>query len=202
MNQPASNHVLMRANLFARGFSDPVRDTQRCYRTILRAMSEPGRAVEIQNGLQAPAPLSPAGAAILLTLADASTLVHLVSPSPAAWLWLEYHCAASRSALDQADFIHAVHQPPLTGPAGPDASNSSGSRATLILETGEFPRQHPFYLSGAGAAARQPIMLPIDQRTLTEWRANQNRSGREIDILLCVGRKIIGLPRNLRIEPA
>src|SRR3546814_18697075 len=52
------------------GFVDPVLDSQSVFRTLLEAMSYPGRVVGTGAGLSVPAPVSPAAAAACLTLAD------------------------------------------------------------------------------------------------------------------------------------
>src|SRR5581483_9942590 len=79
------------------GFADAPRDAQRVFRLVLDAMARPGRVVEI--GLaQAPEGLSPAAAALLLTLADSDTPVWLDAASAGAASWLRFHCGCPLTA--------------------------------------------------------------------------------------------------------
>ena len=57
----------------ALAFADPVFESQAVFRRIMRAMAAPGTILVCGEALAPPAPLAPAAAAALLTLADFET---------------------------------------------------------------------------------------------------------------------------------
>ncbi len=71
------------------GFAAPVRDAQRVFKAVMRAMSRPGTAVPLVTELMPPQPLTPELAAVLLALGDHETQLWLgpagASPDAAAF---------------------------------------------------------------------------------------------------------------------
>ena len=63
----------MSATLTLPGFAEPVADAQTTFRAVLDAMARPGTIHQVGANLSPPAPLDPATAAVLLTLADNET---------------------------------------------------------------------------------------------------------------------------------
>jgi alpha-D-ribose 1-methylphosphonate 5-triphosphate synthase subunit PhnH len=85
------------------GFTSP-HEAQACFRAVLSAFSRPGLVQKIA-AFSAPAPLSPAAAAILLTLTDASTVLALPDRNEAVEDWLRFHTGTRFGALAEADFV-------------------------------------------------------------------------------------------------
>ena len=77
------------------GFVDPPIDSARTFRLVLNAMAQPGR-IETVDTAQPPAPLCAAAGAVLLTLADHETPIHLAgdADSRAVRDWLAFHTGA------------------------------------------------------------------------------------------------------------
>ena len=75
------------------GFADPAVDSARAFRAALDALGRPGRATAIPGPVP-PAPLSPAAAALLLTLADPDTAVWLAPELAPVAPWLVFHTGA------------------------------------------------------------------------------------------------------------
>src|SRR3546814_6405177 len=90
------------------GFVDPVLDSQSVFRTLLEAMSYPGRVVGTGAGLSVPAPVSPAAAAACLTLADYETPLWLDTEAAPAREWLRFHCG-SPVEIGRAHVCTPVH---------------------------------------------------------------------------------------------
>jgi alpha-D-ribose 1-methylphosphonate 5-triphosphate synthase subunit PhnH len=173
------------------GFSSPAQ-AQNCFRGVLRAFSRPGTSVRLE-AVEPPAGLSPAAAAILLTLADATSGVHLPE---AAHDWLKFHTGARPVARETADFVVAA--PHLAGLRnGTDEAPETG--ATLMIDAAEFAGPK-YRLSGPGIETHLDISLPLDTDFLADWRAQRRIAPRGVDMLLCAGQKIIGLPRSTNIE--
>jgi alpha-D-ribose 1-methylphosphonate 5-triphosphate synthase subunit PhnH len=188
--------------LDAPGFSDPVMEAQSCFRAVLEAMARPGSLPVISSVLAAP-PLDQATAAVLLTLADAATPVWLVGETASAWDWLAFHSGAPRAAsIELAGFVCATEMPRLDLlEAGSDAAPESA--ATLILQLPALEGGPPLILYGPGLEAPvrfAPQGLPED--FVGQWAANHRLFPRGIDLILCCGDQLCGLPRSLRIGAA
>lgn len=164
---------------------------QKCFRGVLLAFSRPGALVTL-DAVEPPAGLSPAVAAILLTLADAATGVYLPEP---AHDWLKFHTGARPVAREAADFVVAASLAGLRN--GTDEAPEAG--ATLIVDA-EALAGPKFRLSGPGNETHLDVCLPLGGAFLAEWRAQKRIAPRGVDVLLCAGNKIIGLPRSTNIE--
>ncbi len=86
-----------------RGFADQVIDSQACFRAVLEAMSRPGRVQQLAAPPEIPPGLSPAAAAVLLTLVDADTPLRL-SAGREAEAWVRFHCGCP-IVTEGADFV-------------------------------------------------------------------------------------------------
>lgn len=179
------------------GFSSAL-DAQACFRALLIAYSTPGRAVPLPVPLPSPPALSPACAALLLTLVDAQTKVALPEHHPARE-WLTFHTGAPLAPPGEADFAVAADRPALAGlRQGKDEAPEDG--ATLILDLPSWNTGRRFRLSGPGLRAPATVMLPLDEHFLAEWAAQTRTRPRGVDLLLCAGAEILALPRSLTIE--
>lgn len=177
------------------GFAD-AGEAQSCFRAALYALSRPGEVVTLATSLIPPAPLSVAAAALLLTLADATVSVCL--NGGAAQDWLVFHTGARLAGAGAADFLVAQTRPPL-GHLRNGTDDEPEASATLILEAPDFSGQQ-FRLAGPGIQTPTTLNLPLDGAFLTDWQAQARLAPRGVDMFLCSGRCIIGLPRSTSIE--
>jgi alpha-D-ribose 1-methylphosphonate 5-triphosphate synthase subunit PhnH len=178
------------------GFAD-AGQAQTCFRAVLRAMSFPGRAVTVGIALPAPQGLSPAAAAVLLTLADASVAVHLQDERAADWL--VFHTGTRLAAADTADFVVASTQPRLADLAqGSDEEPEGGT--TLILEVPALEGGQRARLTGPGIESALIVDLPIDREFFAAWQDMSARAPCGVDVLLCAGTQLLALPRSLHLE--
>jgi alpha-D-ribose 1-methylphosphonate 5-triphosphate synthase subunit PhnH len=184
----------MEAARLSGGFDDPAREAARAFRAILDAMARPGRIVSVE-GAAGPG-LSPAASAVLLTLCDADTPVHLTVA--AARPWLAFHCGAPLAekagcafAVGPWDALAPLDAYPAGTPDYPDRS------ATLIVEMPALTRDGPA-LTGPGIAGETRLSLP-DADAL---RANAARFPLGLDLMLCAGDRLACLPRSTRIGGA
>ena len=189
------------------GFTAPVFQSQAVFRLAMDAMAQPGRIVDLGHSVQAPAPLEPAAAAFLATLADYDTPVWFEdSNAEAAVSWLTFHTGA------------AVANDPLTasfallskkGPVGgwlklPMGSLSYPDRsATLLLSVESLRDGTPLTIRGPGietAATIAPRGLPDG---FTETMAiNAARFPLGFDLLMTCGSELLALPRTTRLVEA
>jgi alpha-D-ribose 1-methylphosphonate 5-triphosphate synthase subunit PhnH len=169
---------------------------QTCFRAVLRALSRPGEIVSIGGDLPRAAALSPAASAILLTLTDAKTAVSI--EETAARDWLVFHTGARMAAAEEADFVVARTRPRL-GLLCNGTDDEPEDGATLILELESFFGRQ-CRLTGPGIEGETILRLPLDEEFFTEWAAQRRILPRGVDLLLCAGRQIMGLPRGTKIE--
>ncbi|MGC9269958.1 phosphonate C-P lyase system protein PhnH [Acidiphilium sp.] len=174
-------------------------DAQICFRRIMEAMSRPGSIRPLSIDLVPPAPLSCASAAVLLTLADGSVMVNLSDTATAAREWLVFHTGTRLGPSSDADFIVASARPDFaTLRMGTDEAPEAG--ATLILDLPDFCSGPRYRLTGPGIETETIVQAPLDAGFITAWRDNDARAPRGIDLLLCAGDRIIGLPRSVIID--
>jgi hypothetical protein len=88
-----------------------VLDAQACFRAVLEAMSRPGRVQVLTAPPEVPPGLSPAAAAVLLTLVDADTKLAL-NAGAAAEAWVRFHCAPVLAPRGEARFVLALYSLP------------------------------------------------------------------------------------------
>ena len=165
-------------------------------------MSHPGRVLSAGAGLDPPAPLAPATAAVLLTLADAETPVWLDDAMMPAIDWLRFHCGVSLAEPGAAAFPVCLGLPEL---ASFDWGSHDGpeSSATVILQLPSLEDGPQLRLSGPGLREATTVRLgalPAD--FVAEWRANHAAYPRGVDMVLCAGTRLAALPRTLTIEEA
>ena len=183
------------------GFANPVADAQGCFRAVLDAMAHPGRIVPVAAGLVAP-PLSPATAAVLLTLVDAETPIWLDDDAAAAGDWVRFHCGATLSEPDEAAFAVCLGLPPLDRFAwgtheGPETS------ATVIVQLPHFEAGPRLRLHGPGLEAPLTVCLgPLPHDFGARWQANRAAFPRGVDLVLCAGDALAALPRSVTVEMA
>lgn len=195
------------AAALAPGFADPVLDAQGVFRAVMEALARPGTPQALPVSLAPPAPLTPAIAAIALTLADHEAPLWLdarLAASAAAAGWLRFHTGArivedARAAafaliVDPAD-LPAFDAFALGEQAYPDRST------TLVLACDQLEAESGFTLAGPGireTARLAAAPLPPDFRA--RWRANGALFPRGVDLLLTAGDRVVGLPRTTEIR--
>ena len=188
------------------GFDDPVFQSQSTFRSVMDAMARPGTIAELAFPVNAPKPLSPAQGAIALTLCDQDTPVWL-SPAlvtSAVPAWLGFHAGADvtteRAAARFAFSDRASGLPPFS-------AFSSGSQdypdrsATLVVEVESLQGGAPLELTGPGIAETASISpLGLPKPFIALWEENRNLFPRGIDLILTAGKRLVCLPRSIRIH--
>jgi hypothetical protein len=164
-------------------FTDPVFESQAAFRAILAAMARPGAIHPCGQGLEPPAPLSPAAAAAILALADVETPLW-IAPSFSAndeiSAYLKFHTGAplaaapnkavfaltdaASDALRLADFAQGA-------PDYPDRSRASKSPSRCTCTSGRGCRSSRAPLSpsnGASASCSPGLRAPASPRS-SKW---------------------------------
>lgn len=189
----------------SRGFTDPVFQSQAAFRTLLAALSEPGTVGTMPAGIDPPAGLELASAVSLLTLADYETPIWLpeILRIGAAGAWLRFHCGTS--------LVDAPHEALFAVLAGADAPRLAefaigtdqfpDRSATLLVPCSSFEGGAEVTLSGPGIKGRRSIApAGLHQGFWQEMAGNAALYPLGVDVVLCHGASLIGLPRSTRIE--
>ena len=183
------------------GFTDPVHDSQACFRAVLDAMARPGTINAVTALATPPAPLHRATAAVLLTLVDLDTPLWLDPAARDAAPWIAFHCAAPVADLPAAAFLLALDLPDLAGiHAGTDDGPEDG--ATLILQLPTLGTGPAWTVEGPGLAAATPFQAPLPPALAAFWPDNHARFPRGFDLILCAGDRLAALPRSLSLLSA
>lgn len=190
------------------GFADPVFAAQGVFRAVMDAMARPGTIRQLPALAAPPAPLTPAGAAVALTLCDHETAVWLdpaLQASRAAVAWYGFHAGAPL-ARTPADAQFAIVSAP--GECIALENFAQGTQeypdrsATLILQVETLSGGHKLALKGPGIATEAIISpAPLPRHFVEQWRQNGARFPRGVDVVLAAPEGIACLPRTTRIEP-
>lgn len=178
------------------GFSDPAPQAATAFRAILDAMARPGR-IHTTAGAMPPAPLSHAAGAVLLTLCDADTPLHLAgaADTKACRDWVRFHLGAPLTARTSALFAIGTWDDlmPLGGyligtPEYPDRS------ATLIVDGTDFDAPSAT-LRGPGIKETARLPLP----DLAPIQANHRHFPLGVDFIFTGGARLAALPRTTEV---
>jgi alpha-D-ribose 1-methylphosphonate 5-triphosphate synthase subunit PhnH len=187
------------------GFADPVRDAQRCYRTLLDAMAHPGTIVSMPDGLPDAPPLGPVATAIALTLCDADTPVWLDAATADAAGYLAFHCGAPFAASPrEALFAFAAD---LTTLPPPDAfalgtAEFPERATTLVLAVGALAEGAGVLLRGPGIRGERRLgAAGLPSRFWAERAALGELFPRGIDLVLVGEAALAAVPRSTQIVP-
>nr|WP_319384621.1 phosphonate C-P lyase system protein PhnH [uncultured Roseibium sp.] len=191
----------------AAGFPDPVHDAQACFRAIMNAMARPGTRQALNTGtLTPPDPLTPAAAAIALTLFDYDTPVWLdraLMSSEPVKAFLRFHTGAP-IVCEPVDAAFALVGDPKQ--LIPLASFNQGSAeypdesTTVILSGQEFDTSQKVTLSGPGIRDTATLAVnPIPPVFWDQVISNNRQFPRGIDLIFAGKTDIAALPRSTSI---
>ncbi|MEO3386781.1 phosphonate C-P lyase system protein PhnH [Mesorhizobium sp. CAU 1741] len=198
----------MLAHAIEGGFASPVIDAQETFRVVMGAMAEPGKVMSLVGTSKPPLPLLATAAAVALTLCDHDTPVWLDASLRAAepvLSWLGFHSGAPL-AHTPADAHFAL----VAEPAGLIALENfaQGTQdypdrsVTLILQVESLTDGPGLILEGPGietVAHLAPTSMP--RHFVEQWRQNNARFPRGVDLILAAPGAIACLPRTTRITP-
>lgn len=190
------------------GLADPVHDAQAGFRVILAAMSEPGTVHNMPVSVIAPAPLHPATAAVILTLADLETPVWLdLEARHAAGLeqlhtYLRFHCSSPITAVPSEAAFAIVTNPVLLRlqDFAQGSMEYPDQSTTLLVQVGSLSQGPQRLLSGPGIRGQR--LLQVDGLGLdfdAGWRISHAGFPLGVDLILCCGNQIAALPRTTQI---
>lgn len=197
----------MEAQMIEGGFADPVFDAQAVFRAVMDAMARPGTVQAFPVLAAPPAPLSPGAAAVALALCDHDTPVWLdasLAASSAVKSWLGFHTGAPLARTpDEALFAIAA----LPGDLIALENFAQGTQeypdrsTTLILQVRSLADGPGLVLQGPGIEkAAHCAPSPLPRHFVEQWKQNNQRFPRGVDVVLVAPDGVICLPRTTRIQ--
>lgn len=192
----------------ASAYSDPVHEAQRAFRATMNALARPGTIQPVTGLAEAPRPLGPVAAAVVLALVDFETSLYL---DPAATTeetraYLTFHSGA-RLTEDPSKANFAVIADPqalgdLSGFAlGTDAYPDRST--TLILQVPALDAGRTFRLEGPGIKGEARLAVSgLPDGIAAALAANHALFPRGVDLVLASPHGVAALPRTTRISEA
>ena len=187
------------------GLTDPVHDSQRMFRQILQAMSEPGTLHTLETA--APPAGAPIGVALwgaLLTLCDLDTQVWIASEldTPALREALTFHTGCR--VIDdpaRADFALVTPNALTDDIAFATGSDEYPDRSTTLLVALErLAADGSWQLSGPGIADRRRLDVGNTEPLMRRLAANRASFPRGLDAILGCGERLAAIPRSTRLK--
>ncbi|TIV98654.1 MAG: phosphonate C-P lyase system protein PhnH [Mesorhizobium sp.] len=189
------------------GFADPVFNAQTVFRAVMDAMARPGSVQALPPLAHPPAPLSATAGAVALALCDNDTPIWLdlrLQAEASVKAWLGFHTGAPL-ANTPADAHFAL----IANPAEMAALDgfSQGTQeypdrsTTLILLVDDLASGQSLLLEGPGiekTAMIAPSGMP--RHFVEQWKQNNQRFPRGVDIVLAAPGSLACLPRTTRIK--
>jgi alpha-D-ribose 1-methylphosphonate 5-triphosphate synthase subunit PhnH len=188
------------------GLNDPVMEGQAVFRAVMAALAEPGTIRPLDDrllaALDAPAPLLPASAAIVLALADFETPIWLddALSTPEITSYVRFHagCPLTENRAD-ASFAVIADGADLDTLAGfavgsleyPDRST------TLIVQVMSLTHGARWHLRGPGiATVREVHISPVHPALVASLQTNRAAFPCGVDLIFTDGKSVLGLPRS------
>lgn len=186
----------------ASGFTDPVQQSQRAFRTLLDAMARPGLPVQMAVEAGHPAGLSPALAAALLTLCDFDTPVWLGPGMDAAPVqdWIRFHTGAplvGRPGRAAFALLSAGHDMPALDAFSLGTDEAPERGATLLIQVAALTGEPAMAWRGPGI--RESLAMSFNGLDVNVWKQREALNGvfpRGLDLYLASGSSLVALPRS------
>ncbi|HEJ0336178.1 TPA: phosphonate C-P lyase system protein PhnH [Klebsiella aerogenes] len=186
-------------------FTLPVQDAQHSFRRLLKAMSEPGVIVSLQQLQHGWQPLNIASTSLLLTLADHDTPVWMAAAlhNDLVRQNLRFHTGATLVEQPQqavfavaCDTISAEQLNVLS--AGTAAAPETG--VTLIVQLASLSGGRMLRLTGAGIAEERMIAPQLPDCIIDELTERPHPFPLGIDLILTCGERLLAIPRTTHVE--
>ena len=187
----------MRTHRLNGGFADPAVQAAHAFRAVMEVMARPGTIQSVAD-LCPPSPMSAAAGAVVLTLCDADTSLHLAGAHDTEELrqWIAFHTDAPIVGRERCNFALGSWDAlaPLSGYAVGTAEYPDRS-ATLIVETDALS-QTGATLAGPGIRQEMNLSLP----ETAAFQANHLLFPLGLDFLFTCGERLAALPRSTEVR--
>jgi len=185
------------------GFADPVHDAQIAFRSVLNALSRPGRRFTIGTQFKG-VELGAAMAHLLLALTDDDTPVWWQKSEGTLKAWLRFHTGAP-VASDPVTAAFAVivdiSAVLLLNSFAMGSVDSPERSTTLLVEVPSLTDGPAVEWRGPGIEAMQMVRIAgLPDNFWAQWQANHAAFPQGVDIVFTCSDAAIGLPRTTRVR--
>ncbi len=192
----------------ALAYADPVHEAQQAFRAVMNALARPGTIQPVMGLAEAPAPLTPVAAAVILALADFETSVYLDTSLSTDEIrtYLSFHSGAKLTREPSQAAFAVIADPLALGPFGGFALGTDAypdRSTTLILQVPSLNEGRSFRLEGPGIKGSAELTvegLPAD--IVARLADNHALFPRGVDLVLAGPHGVAALPRTTRISEA
>jgi alpha-D-ribose 1-methylphosphonate 5-triphosphate synthase subunit PhnH len=179
--------------------------SQAAFRAVMECFARPGE-IRTLDGVAAPAPLAPATAALIQSLADYETpiwLDHLLASVPAIADWIRFHTGA-RLVKEPRDAVFAIvgnpHDMPDFAQFALGSEEYPDRSTTIIAQIKRFDGR-ALTMEGPGInGVRSLAAEPLPDDFADRLRANRELFPRGIDLVLVADDHVAALPRSIRVS--
>lgn len=198
----------MHAGAIHAAFRDAARESQATFRIVMDAMARPGRILPLAPSFISPPPLTPAAAAILLTLVDFETPLWLdaaLSREPAVAAFLRFHTGARLAPSPETAAFALIADPASAPPLAVFAQGAPDypDRSTTIIWQVETLQPHGWTFAGPGI--REEIAFgasPLPPDFASQLQDNRARFPLGVDLIFAGPGVVAALPRSARLTEA
>lgn len=185
------------------GFDEPALASQRVFRALLTALSNPGHICTVDYLSHPPEEIGVAASAVALTLVDFETSLW-ISPDlrgSEVERWIKFHCGCPITNVPAtAVFALAKTTFPALQAFNQGEAKYPDQSTTLILDLPSLREGEKVVLEGPGIDGRTTIYpSELPESFWAQWKGNAADFQFGVDIFLCSGGELIGLPRTARI---
>jgi alpha-D-ribose 1-methylphosphonate 5-triphosphate synthase subunit PhnH len=178
--------------------------SQAAFRALMDCLSRPGK-IKTLDGVGAPAPMAPATAALVRSLADYEMPIWLdpaFAAAPAIAEWIRFHTSAPIvGSPDKAAFAlvaNALALPDFMQFA--QGSEEYPDRSTTIIVQVNHFAGPSLVLKGPGIKTTRAFAAePLPHDFALRMRDNRKMFPRGVDLVFVAGHKIAALPRSVRL---
>ena len=197
----------MSAAALKTGFSDAVSASQSVFRTVMMALARPGTIRRIACGIDAPATLDPAAAAVALALCDFESTLWLdetLARDEGVTEFLRFHTSApviAEKGLAAFAFFHRGSELPPFEAFAPGSLEYPDRSTTLVVPVEHLADDEGWRVTGPGVAGEGRFNAgPLPADILERLARNHALFPRGVDLVLTCGDRLAAIPRSTLVE--
>lgn len=187
----------MLAETLKGGFRNPPVDAAHAFRGVMTAVARPGTIARLV-GAAPPVPLSRAAGAVVLTLCDPETPLHLAGDADcdAVRAWVAFHTGAPLVGPSACAFALGTWKALAPHAVYPQGTAEYPDRSTTLIVECDRLEPEGATLTGPGIRDTAALSLP----DIDAFRANAARFPLGLDFLFTCGDRVAALPRSVEVR--